>query len=225
MKADSLNYDLDPAAVFACAKSLHHACMDRMQVDADLDLAKAYHGMDGFMREVMRVADLFENWACKHVAFHEFSEAWPYWLEERFGDACLEVMHAGALVGYDAEDCLRVAFKLRLPIRVDPSLPLPVCMEAANPLAGAQFQRLRIQTVRMELRDDRHVTPFTEDDDPFDENFGAPFFGIYGVDAFGLLVHFADRDNYQSARSLLTDLLPGIDFPEQINVFSFGLTR
>jgi len=210
----------DPAAVFACALSLHDACLERAKVESDLDLSEAYQGMDTFMREVMRVGEKFEKWACRHVAFNELADVWPYLLEERFGDVCLEMMDADSLAGFDADDCLRIAFKLRLPMWADGSLPLPVCVEAPNPLAGAEFYRLRIQTVRHELDEEGETAPFTEDDDPFDENYGAPYFGIYGVDEDGLLDHIADRDTYQAARSLLAALLPGIGFPEEVIAFS-----
>ena len=210
----------DPAAVFACALSLRDACLKRAGVDPELDLSEAYQGMDVFMREVMRVGEMFEEWACRHVAFHELDDVWPYVLEERFGAVCLEMMDADSLVGFDVDDCLRVAFRLRLPMRVDGSLPLPFCVEAPNPLAGAKFHRLRIQTVRHELVEDGGTAPFTEEDDAFDENYGAPFFGIYGVDEEGLLDHIAERDTYQAARSLLEDLLPGVGFPEEGIAFS-----
>lgn len=204
----------DPAAVFACAKSLHDACLEREEEDQGLDLSEAYQGMDVLMREVMRVGDEFENWACRHVAFHELAEVWPYLLEEQFGRACLEIMGADSFADFDADDCLRIAFKLRLPMRVDGSLPLPVCVEAQNPLADAEFQRLRIQTIRCEWDDDREVAAFTEEDDPFDENYSAPAFGIYGVKEDGL-EFIAERKTYAEARALSARLLPGIAFPEE----------
>ena len=193
----------DPAAVFACAKSLHDACLERAKVEPGLDLSEAYHGMDGFMREVMRVGDEFEKWACRHVAFHELDDVWPYLLEERFGGASLEVMNADSLAGFDADDCLRIAFKLRLP----------------NPLGDAEFQHLRIQTIRHEWDEDGEVAPFTEDDDPFDENYSPPVFGIYGVKA-GVLERIADRKTYADARALSAKLLPGIGFPDEVIAFS-----
>jgi hypothetical protein len=132
-------------------------------------------------------------------------------------------MDADSLGSFDSDDCLRVAFKLRLPMWVDGSLPLPVCVEAPNPLSGAEFQHVRIQTVRQELHEEGGMAPFTEDDDPFDENYGAPVFGIYGVkDA--LLEHITDRNTYREARSLLVDLLPGFDFPEHAVAFANTLT-
>ena len=210
----------DPAAVFACAKSLHDACLAREEVEPELNLSEVYQGMDVFMREVMRVGELFETWACRHVAFNELEDVWPYLLDERFGAVCLEIMDADSLAGFDGEDCLRIAFKLRLPMWVDGSLPLPFCVEAPNPLARAEFQRLRIQTVRRELDDDGGVDAFTEDDDPFDENYGAPFFGIHGVKQDGLRERIADAETYQAARGLLEKLLPGLGFPAEGIAFS-----
>ena len=209
----------DPAAVFACAKSLHDACVQHAEVNPGLNLSESYHGMDGFMRELMRVAEEFEMWACRHVVFDELDEVWPYLLEDRFGAACLEIMEADALAGFDADDCLRIAFKLRLPIRVDASLPLPLCVEASNPTAGAEFQRLRIQTVRREWKEEGGVAAFTEDDDPFDENYSTPRCAIYGV-AEGGLEYIAERKTYAEARALLTKLLPGIGFPEEVVAFA-----
>jgi hypothetical protein len=209
----------DPAAVFACAKSLHDACLQRAEVEPELDLSESYQGMDQLMREVMCVGEEFEKWACRHVAFHELDHVWPYLLEDRFGEACLDVMGADALAGFDADDCLRIAFKLRLPMWVDGSLPLPVCVEAPNPLVDAEFQHLRIQTIRHEWDEDAEVASFTEDDDPFDENYSAPVFGIYGVKG-GVLERIADRKTYADARALSAKLLPGIGFPDEVIAFS-----
>ena len=78
----------------------------------------------------------------------------------------------------------------------------------------SRFHRLRIQTVRHELDDDGEIAPFTEEDEPFDENYGEPVFRIYGVGESGLLEHIADPDTYQAARSLMVGMLPGIGLPE-----------
>jgi hypothetical protein len=202
----------DPAAVFACALSLHNACLKRAAEEPGLDLSDAYQGMDTFMREVMRVAEMFEGWACRHVAFQELEDVWPYLLEDRFGAACLEIMSAESLAGFDVDDCFRIASRLRFPMWLDRSLPLPFCVEVPNPLAGARFGRVRIQTIRHQLDDGGVTAPFTEDDEPFDENYGEPVFGIYGVDEAGLVEHIADRANYHAAWSLMVGLLTGIGF-------------
>ncbi|MEN9576237.1 MAG: hypothetical protein RL514_4092 [Verrucomicrobiota bacterium] len=108
----------DSAAVFACALSLREACLKSAAADPAMNLSESYNGMDEFMREMMRVANLFEAWACEHVAFAECNEVWPYLLEDRFGDACLAVMSPTGLAAFDETDCLRVALHLRLPIVV-----------------------------------------------------------------------------------------------------------
>src|SRR5688572_17077780 len=101
----------DPAAVFACALSLREACLKSAEANPKLNLSDCYNGMDEFMREMMRVGNLFEEWACAHVVFEEMSEVWPYLMEDKFGDACLESMLPSALTGFDDSDCLRVALR------------------------------------------------------------------------------------------------------------------
>jgi hypothetical protein len=214
----------DPAAVFACAKSLHDACLERADAEPDLNLSEAYQGMDNLMREVMRAGGMFEDWACRHVVFHELEDVWPYLLENRFGAACLEIMDATSLAGFDEDDCLRIALRLHLPIQTNGTLPLPICVEARNPHPNAEFRRLRIQTMRRELADDGEMVPFTEEDDPFDENYGSPIYRIYGVGADGLLDHISDCESYASARRLLAKLLPGIGFPVEMTTFSRSKT-
>lgn len=162
----------------------------------------------------MRVANMFEDWACRHVAFEELGEVWPYFLEDKFGDACLAFMMPGTLAGFDEDDCLRVVFHLRLPVRADGSLCLPVDFRTANPVSDSAFKEFRIQTVRNDLAD-ADVVPFTEEDDPFDEELGAPYFRLYGVGDDGLLEHIADRSTYVEARSLARKLAPGIELPEE----------
>lgn len=107
----------DPAAVFAAALSLHDACLERAEADSSLSLSESYQGMDSFMREVMWAAEMFETWACEHVAFEEVDDVWPYLLEHRFGSAVLATMDADCLAGFNADLCLRIALKLRLPLR------------------------------------------------------------------------------------------------------------
>jgi hypothetical protein len=214
--AAAMDEQPDPAAVFACAKSLHDACLER----AEENLSEAYRGMDGFMREVMRVGEEFEKWACRHVAFHELNDVWPYLLDHRFGAACLEIMDAGSLAGFDADDCLRIAFRLRLPLMADGLLSLPICVEAPNPLAGAEFQRLRILTIRHLIGDDGGAEAFQEDDDPFDECYGAPVFGVYGVREDGRAELIVSVRSYGAARELLSKLLPGINLPAEPVAFS-----
>lgn len=185
-----------------------------------MDLSNAYQGMDEFMREVMRVAEMFESWACQHVGFDHLQEVWPYLLEDRFGAICLEIMNAEELAGFDDDDCLQIAFRMRLPIHVNGSLPLPVRIEARNPLTGAEFQHLRIKTLRKRLDDGERMEEFTEDDDPYDENFGPPRFAIDGVREDGEAVQITEVESYRVARELLTQLLPGIGLPDEVIAFS-----
>lgn len=206
----------DPAAVFACAMSLHDACMACAKAESSLNLSEAYQGGDEFLRQMMRAGSLFETWACEHVEFEELTGVWPYLLQDRFGKACLEVLEAGQFGLFGEDDCLRVALELRLPLRVDGSLPIPVLIEADNPLRGAVFDRLRIQTVRQEVCDGGGILPYVEGDDPFDEGFGKPFFAVYGVRGDGRLEWLTERESYAAARDCLAKLLPGIGLPERV---------
>ncbi len=203
---------LDPAAVFACALSLREACLKRAKTNPQLNLSENYNGMDQFLRELMRVANLFEAWACAHVEFEEMSEVWPSLMEDKFGDACLESTLPSALAQFDDSDCLRVALRLRLPIQADDKLRVPIDVRAPNPIGGSDFQAFRIQTVRNEL-DEGNAVAFTTDDDPFDEEFGPPYFALYGVGYDGLSEHIADRNTYSDALSLAQKLAPGVALP------------
>ena len=208
----------DSAAVFAAAFSLWEAIHKHAQALPKINLSDCYNGVDQLMREVMRIANLFENWACQHVEFSELNDVWPYLLEDKFGDACLEIFEPGGVANFDESDCLRTAIGLCLPIALDDALPLPVDLRAANPVAGSPFREFRIQTVRDSL-EDGDVVSFTSADDPFDDEFGPRYFGIYGIGADGLPEHIADRSTYSEALALAQKLAPGIEFPVQ-RVFS-----
>ena len=69
----------DTAAEFAAALSLWRACESLAETNL-INLSECYHGIDQLMREVMRIAHLFEQWACTHVEFAELSKVWPYLL-------------------------------------------------------------------------------------------------------------------------------------------------
>lgn len=206
----------DPAAVFAAAWSLHEACVVRAKSDPSINLSASYKGGDEFLRQVMRIGDLFERWACEHVKFTELEDVWPYHLQDDFGAACLEIYHAGSLMHFDLDDCLRVALKLRLPVRAGGRLPVPLCVDALNPNKGARFARFRIQTVRQPLDETGETEPFTAGDEPFDEGYGEPFFGIYGVTDDGLLEHIADLTGYDDASNLLISMMPEISLPREV---------
>ena len=69
------------------------------------------------MREAMRIAHVFEAWACRSVDFTELTEVWPYLLEDRFGPECLAILRPDRLADFDSHDCHRIAAKLRLQLR------------------------------------------------------------------------------------------------------------
>lgn len=209
MSVDSAS--TDSAAIFATAHSLWRACLLAAE-RTSVNLSDCYSGMDGLMREVMRVAELFEAWACSHVDFASLNDVWPYLLQDRFGEACLEVIRPAALAEFNEQDCLRVALRLRVPIAHDEHLPLPLDIVASNPVAGSPFVWLRIQTMRMAPEDDTCV-PFTLEDDPFHDELGTPFFSLFGVGSDGLCEHIADRKTYGHAAELAGKIAPGVAFP------------
>lgn len=212
MPADNLIFESDPAAVFAAATSLWQACHQREANDPALNLAAAYQGMDELMRVVMRVAEYFEAWACRHVVFTHIDATWSYLLIDRFGAACLKAIPPTALSTFNSVACLCVSFHLRLPLRADGSLPLPVDVRASHPAPNSGFAELRIQSVRDELASDQTI-PFTEDQDPFDTAMGPPYFALYGRSNNDLWEHIADRKSYSEARLLALKLVPNLEIP------------
>lgn len=124
----------DPAAIFSCAVSLRDAACARAAVSG-LSLSDIFSGMDGFQRELMRVATLFETWATAHVSFDHLTEVWPYYLEDHFGDACMAVADVETMSRWDETDCLRISRHLGLTLYYqDGQLMIP----AANPVAGSR---------------------------------------------------------------------------------------
>lgn len=202
----------DPAAIFGAALSLWNACRKREGRPDGLNLSEAYDGMDGLMRVVMKVAGMFEEWACKHIDFDQNMDVWPYLLEDKFGEACLSEMFADSLNHFNEEDCLRVALNLRLPIKHSTGLPVPIDVTVENTIPHSAFRKFRIQTVRCS-GDLESVVPFVIGDDPYDEQFGVPFFGVYGVDKDGILEQIADRDTYGDAVALVQKLVPDAVLP------------
>ena len=206
----------DPAAVFACALSLWNALHQRQQQDRGMNLSECFNGLDGLMREVMKIGNLFESWACSHVDFDYLHEPWPYLLQDRFGEACTNLMLPIGSVAVDTfneRDCLRVAMQIALPIRFVSDLRIPLDVFAANPVAQSGYRDYRIQSVRAS-REDGGIAPFWFGDDPFDESFDPPHFGIYGVEKDGTLEHITDRATYSEAVAFLRKLVPGIILPE-----------
>ncbi len=104
----------DPAAVFAIATSLWHECHKHAAINRSLNLSDAHSGMDGLMREVMRIATLFEQWACLQVDFTQLTEPWPYYLQDHFGQECLSILLPERLADFNDHDCQRIAARLRL---------------------------------------------------------------------------------------------------------------
>jgi hypothetical protein len=207
-RIEQLPDTLDPAAVFAGAFSLWESITDQAAADPKLNLSDCYNGMDQLMREVMRIANQFEAWSCAHVEFDQLNDVWPYLLQDRFGAACLTVLLPTALASFDDCDCLRVALQLRLPVRLEDGLPVPVDVWIENPIKESPFRQFRIQTVRNHL-EDHWVEPYTADDEQFDPEYSEPYFGLYGVEEEGRLEHIADRANYGDAVSLVEKLAPG----------------
>jgi hypothetical protein len=111
------NDSSDPAAIFAIATSLWAECHKHATADRSINLSDAYSGMDGFMREIMRIGAQFEAWACRHVDFDQLTDVWPYMLEDRFGKECLSVLLPENLSDFDEHDCRRVSARLRLTFR------------------------------------------------------------------------------------------------------------
>lgn len=201
----------DPAAVLGAAVSLWQACLAIAGRERGVNLSECYNGGDQWMREVMRVAVLFEEWACSHVAFNELGEVWPYFLEEEFGPACLGTIDVCGLADFDQDDCLRVAMHLRLPVVIDGTLPVPVSVHASNPLPGAELATFRIQSVR-DSQSGTEAVPYDWNDEPYDQRFGAVYFVLYGTTRDGRCEHIADRSTYVDAVNLCQLLVPGISF-------------
>jgi hypothetical protein len=214
----------DSAAIFAIAMSLWEACHKSAKANSQLNLSEAYNGLDQFMREIMQVASEFESWACHHIEFAELDEPWPYLLQDHFGETCLQVLLPDKLAVFDASDCLRVALLLGLSVKLDSNLPVPVDVIATNPFysTGSGFRKFRIQTVRNSVEDNDCVV-YSAGDDPFDSNFGPPYFGLYGVGEDGLSEHIADRTSYSEAVRLAQKLAPGVNFSRTSTVGATSL--
>ncbi|MBE7498106.1 MAG: hypothetical protein HS117_24460 [Verrucomicrobiaceae bacterium] len=114
----------DPTAVFACAVSLRDACEEKAAV-CGINLNDEFQGGDQFWREVMRIAELLETWACENVAFDALEDVWPYLLEEKFGCACLEHVHVDGLTTFALMDCPMVAMNMEVPLMYRDGRNLP----------------------------------------------------------------------------------------------------
>lgn len=202
----------DPAAIFAAALSLWEAWTKAESMGEELSLSDSYNGMDEFMRQVMRVADLFERWSCDHVFFDALDPMWPYLLHDKFGPACRCAMMPGHLDKFDATDCLRVAMSLQLPMRHSSGLPIPADTTAINPVPHSEFVSFRIQSVR-DANEGQAAVPYTFDDEPFDEAFGSPYYALYGIRSDAVQEHIAMRPTFADLVRLAECLAPGIRFP------------
>lgn len=203
----------DPAAVFACAVSLQSACLDLQAKDPTFNISESYNGTDQFMREIMRVGELFEAWSVAHVIFDELDEVWPYLLEEKFADACLHTRQPGSLSSFDDTDCFCTAIQLKLPLHGRNGLPIPCDLRRQNPLTTSRYRSYQILSVQEHLTEN-HIHPFSSVDDLADERYGKIFYGFYGIDEHGEAAHIADRNTYAEARTLAHALFPNIGFPE-----------
>jgi hypothetical protein len=123
-------------------------------------------------------------------------------------------MSVSALAEFDESDCLRVALRLRIPVIMDSTLPIPVDVLSPNPAANSGFRLFRIQTVRTSV-EDGDVRPYTIDDEPFDSDYSFPYFGLYGVGEDGLLEHIVDRRSYGEMLRLVSKLTPEVSFPDR----------
>lgn len=206
---------LDPSAIFAISNSLWAACESHARREPRTNLSECYNGMDQLMCEMMRIAECFERWACEHIAFDYTDDVWPYLLQDQFGEACIAALSLDSLAHFDEQDCLRVAMLLKLPIKNDGILPLPVCVSAANPVAGSAFTELRIQTFRPHLEDEEELV-YVDGDDPFDAEFGDMFYSLIGVESDGRVETIADFQSYRAAVELASKLAPGICFPSEL---------
>jgi hypothetical protein len=133
-------------------------------------------------------------------------------LGDRFGNSCLQVLSPTELESFGDHDCLCVALRLRLPIQLAGNLRIPIDVAALNPVHRSEFKAFRIQTVRW-VRSEGCIVPFTLDDDPDDEDFDPPFFGVYGITQDVEMEHITDRDTYSEAVELVMKLAPGIQLP------------
>lgn len=204
------SYEPDPAAVFAAATSIWTSCHHYAN-KSHCDLSEIFNGMDQLMRTAMSVANRFERWSCQHIDFEELTDVWPYLLEDKFGEACLDTIQIEALESFSDRDCLCVAIRMRLPVNLGHGLPVPVDVTAPNPMRNSPFRASRVQTVRTS-NEEGDVSAFTWGDDPFDDEFSEPYFGLYGVCDDRTVEHVADRRTYSEIVSLAKKLAPGIDF-------------
>ncbi|MBI5762306.1 MAG: hypothetical protein HZA51_02140 [Planctomycetes bacterium] len=214
---DNIQDQIDPAAVFAAALSLWRSFEEFEKQNPSIQLNEHYNGYDELMRVCMRVANHFELWACRHVAFAETDEVWPYLLEEVFGKACVDEIDILAIDGFDYDDCLRIAVNLKLPIFVSDELRAPVNVTSVNPGRGSPFTHIRVQSVRDSV-DGNIGIAYSCEDYPFDEAFEEPYYTLSGIADDALIEVISTRETYSEASNLARKIWPGIAFPTNPSV-------
>lgn len=218
----------DPAAVMAIATSLRHALEEyERKKPSSPDLSDMFQGVDNMYRACMRVATTFEGWTCKHVSFDAVTDVWPYFLEDKFGDAYLKNWEhrtmgpglegvAGELTTFNETDCTALAMRLNLPILHSQELMVPILVEAPNTVIGSPYRHLRIQTARHRAdNEEAGWEPMQYGDDPNDVEYASPVLALYGVLEDGAVEHLSDHGDYALAVERAKKLAPGIDFPKQ----------
>ena len=206
-------YQADPAAILGCALSLYAACKHTDSSDPSLNLSDEYQGFDQLMRVIMEIAHEFEEWALTHVSFDDLTDVWPYLLEDRFGEACLEVFSPRSLTSFKPPVCFKIAAILNLHVHFSPRYPVPLNLYARNPIPKSGFEAFQIRTNLKKLDTDA-VIPFEFMNEYFDNQSSSIFFALYGICSDGPVEHIADRDVYSDALNLVRAIAPGIDFPE-----------
>lgn len=114
----------DPAAILGAACSIRrHA--ELLAGNHGKDLSAVYNGNDEFMRICMTVAVEFEQWACEHVQFDQLDEVWPYLLDDKFGEAAIEVAGSECELGNLNGECWdEIARNMGVSIRESESIKL-----------------------------------------------------------------------------------------------------
>lgn len=205
----------DPAGVFAAANSLWNAIFEESTRPEKLSLSDYYQGLDQLMREVMRVGTLFETWCCRHVAFDELDEVWPYFIADNFGPTWTRIEDAYSLAAFNERDCLRAAWYLGVPIRISNEFVLPLAVRAQNPTSTLPFTQFWIRTTQTSINSN-DTKLFTVFDDLFDKRFSTPCYSLYGDNTSGDTEHIASRATYQLIASFASRLIPNVAFPSEV---------
>jgi hypothetical protein len=106
----------DPADIVAVIISLNDTARE-LSKSGNADISEAYQGVDQFMRETIRVAEQFEQWACSHVLFDDFGEVFPYFIEDKFGKALHELYGITCLRDINSDAFPKIAEHLHIPFK------------------------------------------------------------------------------------------------------------